>query len=48
MAVDLVEVLQVAVVDLVVEHLVVVADQVDQVHLVEAVDLVEEELGLVV
>ena len=48
MAVDLVEVLQVAVVDLVVEHLVVVVDQVDQVHLVEAVDLVEEELGLVV
>ena len=48
MAVDLVEVLQVVVVDLAVEHLVLVVDQVDQVHLVEAVDLVEEELGLVV
>ena len=36
------------VVDLAVEHLVLVVDQVDQVHLVEAVDLAEEELGLVV
>ena len=46
MAVDLVEVLQVAVVVLVVEdHLVVV---VDQVQLVEAVDPAGEELGPVV